>query len=181
MAFALIGFIILLYMFPASLAMSITKWSREPRTVMRKVRNKAGIFVKRPVKVQDSLTLMEAITCCIPILSACKVWKALYDNYGWTKFVAPIIPVGIGFRLFVVFGTENATLYIVSFYALWLCLALHQILYALVYFITARMHQCSMVTQILCIIFPELAAYLLTSQVPKVLKAMWEEDSEPGE
>lgn len=181
MIFILIGFLLLLYMFPASLAMSITKWSREPRTVMRKVRDKAGKYVKRPVKVQDKLTPLETLTCCIPIVSACKVWKALYDDYGWTKFVAPIIPIGIGFRLFVVFGTENATLYVISFYVLWLCLALHQFLYALVYFITARMHQCGIGTQVLCIVFPEFAAYLLTSQVPKVLRAMWEEDSEPGE
>jgi len=181
MIFILIGFLLLLYMFPASLAMSVTKWSREPRTVMRKVRNKAGTYVKRPVKVQDRLTPAEAITCCIPILSACKVWKALYDKYSWTAFVAPIIPIGIAFRLFVVFTSENTMLYVVSFYVLWICLALHQMLYALVYFITARMHQCGFWTQVLCIVFPEFAAYLLTSRVPRVLREMWEDDGEVGE
>lgn len=181
MTAVLLGFLFLLYMFPASLAMSITKWAREPKTVMKRVRSKSGAYVKRPVKVQESLNPAEAITCCMPILSACKVWKALYDSYGWTKFIAPIIPIGVAFRIFVVLATDSTMLYIISFYALWLSLAMHQILYAVVYIVTARMHQCGFGVQILCILFPEIAAYLLTSRVPKVLRELWEDDSELGE
>lgn len=181
MILVLIGFLLLMYMFPASLAISVTKWSREPKTLIKRVRTSSGGTVRRPVKVQENLSPQETLTCCIPILSACKVWKALYDTYGWTKFVAPIIPIGIAFRLFAVFATNNSLLYIVSFYVLWLSLALHQILYALIYFVTARMHQCGFGTQLLCIVFPEFAAYLLTSRVPRVLREMWEDDSVPGE
>lgn len=171
-----IGFLILLYMFPASLAMSITKWAREPKVVNKKVKTKSGKIVRKPVKVQEELTVAERLTCCIPILSACKVWKALYDRYGWTKFAAILIPIGIVYRCVAVFFTDSAFLYISSFFVLWFSLALHQILYAVVYFITARMHNSGIVTQILCIVFPEFAAYLLASQVPRVLKEMWEDE-----
>lgn len=178
MIFILIGFLFLFYMFPAQLATSITKWSKEPQIVMRKVKTKSGRYVKKEVKVQPKLETGETITSIIPIMSACQVWRTLYGSFGWTKFVAALVPLGILFRVAVVFLSENSLLFIVSFYVLWVCLLLHQLLYTIVYFVTARMYSCGIFTQILCIVLPEFAAYPLMSNVPKVIKELREEDEE---
>ena len=178
MIFVIIGFLFLFYMFPAQLAMSITKWSKDPEVKIRKVKNKAGHVVKKEVKVQPGLEPGESVVSVIPMLSACQVWKVLYGSFGWTKFVAALIPLGVVFRIAVVFLTQNELLFIVSFYVLWVCLLLHQLLYTIVYFITARMYSCGVITQILCIVLPEFAAYPLASNVPKVIKELRKEDEE---
>lgn len=177
----LIGIMFLLFMFPASLAMSITKWSKEPISVLRKVKTKSGRIAKRTVKVQPKLEPVEVILCCIPILSACMVWKALYNRMGWTKFVAALIPIGFIFRVIVVFCTQSTLLFIISFYVLWACILAHQILYSVVYFVTARMYSCGVLVQILCLIFPEFAAYPLVSRVPKFMRELQESENVIGE
>ena len=180
MSFAIIlGFFVLLYLFPSALAVSITKWSKDPVEVVRKVRNKnTGKVQKKKVKVQPNLEPKEAILCYIPIVSAMMVWKAVYGNFGWTKFVAPIIPIGVIFRIITVFFTQSELLFIVSFYALWVCMILHQLLYTIVYFVTARLYSFGIVTQVLCIILPEFAAYPLSSNVPKIMREIMEEEDE---
>lgn len=177
----LIGILFLLYMFPASLAMSVTKWSKDPITVIRKVKDSAGRIRKKRVEVQPKLAPTEVILCCIPLVSACMVWKALYNQTSWTKFVAGLVPFGFIFRIIVVFFTQNTLLFIISFYALWACILLHQILYTVVFFVTARMYSCGWFTQILCIVFPEFAAYPIVSRIPKYMKELRESESVIGD
>lgn len=173
-----IGIILMLLMFPAQLSMTMTKWSKKPIKKKIRKRDKSGKPITKVVEVQPRLEPLEAIICCLPFISAMKVWKALYRKYGWTVITSVLSVLLIVFRLVVVFLTTNELLWIISFWGLWAGLLLFHLTYAVTYVVAAYLYSMKWLVMILCVVFPYGIAWYLNNNIPRIMRDIREEEDD---
>ena len=171
-----LGIIMMLFMFPANLAMALTKLAKKPVKRKKTVTDSSGAKHTKIVEVRPKLTAGEVILSCLPCSSAMMVWKALYLRFGWTIIPSVLTTVAVVFRVIVIFLTQNTLLYIISFWLLWGSLLAMHIMYIVVYCVTAYLYSMKIFTIILCAVFPYGAAWYLHSNIPKLMREMDKEE-----
>lgn len=173
-----IGFIIMLFMFPAQLSMTMTRWARKPIKVKRKKKDKNGTYHTKTYVTQPKLKPLEAIVCCLPYISAMKVWKSLYRSYGWTPFTSILSFIGVVFRVIVVFATRSELLFIISFWVFWASVLLLHLTYIITYVVLAHMYAMKWLVMLLCVVFPYGAAWYLNNTIPRIMREIREEEDD---
>ena len=156
----IILFFIALMIFPASFSSSA--WNAMHR------KKKGKKYVTTPMSSFDM------VLGILPFGSACVTHKAFYDEYGWTKYVAPMAPICFAYELVVTLSplSTNRWLLFSALIVFWIGVAIMQLLYTIVYFDIAHMFTFSFVTYVFIIIIPEVTACYLTSQVPRQMLAV---------
>lgn len=173
-----VALMLLLMLYPAQLAMIMTKWSKRPIKVKKIVKGPGGKKIPKVVMRRPNPTMSERIKCCLPYGSAIMVWKSMCGSCGWTAIISILSMVAILFRIVVVFLTTAESLWIVSFWAFWIGILLFHLLYAITYTYTAYMYTLGLVVVIATFIFPYGLAWHMCTHVPRVMNAMEEEDND---
>lgn len=169
--------LLLLFMYPATVAMCMTQWSKKPIKVKRKVKSKTGQMRVQVRNVQPKLKFGEMALCCLPYGSACMLWKSLYGTCKWTVIVSILAVSSIVFRVVVVFATLNETLFLASFFVFWIAILLTHIVYAVSYIAASRLLSLGLTYTIFSALFPYGVAFFMRMKIPKIMyQAAVEED-----
>lgn len=165
-------------LYPSQLAMTLTKWSKDPIKMKKSVKGPGGKRIFKNVMRQPSLTIAEIMMCLLPYGSAIMSWKALYKKAGWTGLISALSIGLIIFRIVAVFTTLSTALWVVSFWLFWAGVLLFHLLYVITTCVVCHKYALSMWVFIVTLIFPYGAAYKLRVEVPRVMLEIRKEDDD---
>lgn len=165
----IIIFFLMLYGNYGAFACMVKKWSRKP--IKKKVHDKY-------VLVTPELTLSEKLGCFVPLYQSIIVRESLYYGAGPFGIMSIVSAVLIILRLLNVFVlTINSYVMFFTAIGMWIGFALHLLVYSIITADCAKMYGFSMLTVILCFLFPYWACWYIKNNVPTKMRDMYKEET----